>query len=397
MINDILKNHNPNDFVLININTCFNEFDLDYKIIYIRDDKQEYNDIIFKLKGNNISDKVYKQDNKITVLNYEFDKVINKIIKNNSHIIILLCYDNLKTKFDNAIESLLKNNNVDILLKVSKNIDLSYNYRKYYFNDYNLLYIYNIDNISYINELYHSKYKYELIKMFESLLGKSHLDILNKKLTDYEYYDKLKSKFSKSFNFYSSEINYKRAYSKWNIFNKYIKSKINSYIDFGGGNGDMAFIIGRQILKLEKNDIFVIDKESFVSTKWIPRDDITFYNDIDDVNKTVDLITAFHVLHHIENVELYIEKIIKKLNKNGYLILFEHNITNRLLFNLVDIQHQIYGIVFGNVNYENYFKESYSNYRSSQQWINLFKNLKLINIINLHKYDQTNCLIFIKK
>lgn len=391
MINDILKDHNPNDFVIINIDDCL-DFNLDYKIIYIRENKQEYNNLISKYDFKKISDKVHKHNNKITLLNYKFDKVIDKIIKNNSHVVILLCYDNTE-----LIDKLLVNKNVDILLKVSKDVDLDNNYRKYYFNDYNLLYISNKDNISYINELYNSKYKLELTQMFESMLGKSHLDILNDKLTDYEYYMKLKNRFNKPFNFYSSEINYKRAYSRWNAFNKFIQNKITSYIDFGGGNGDMAYIIGRQILKLDKNNVFVIDKESFVSTKYKPRDDITFYENIDNVSKTVDLITSFHVLHHIENVELYIDKIINKLNKNGYLILYEHNITDRLLFNLVDIQHQIYSIVFGNISYQNYFKESYSNYRSTPQWINLFRKLKLIKIIDFHKYDQTNCLIFIKK
>ena len=392
-MNYILNDHNPHDFVIINIDDCI-DFNLDHKIIYIIDNKKKYNKLISKYNVKKISDTVYKQDNKITILNNKFDKVIDKIIKNNSHIVILLCYDDINK---DLINKLLFNKNVDILLKVSKDIDLDNNYRKYYFNDYNLLYINNIDNITYINELYNSKYKILVIQMFESMLGKSHLDILNEKLTDYEYYMKLKNKFNKPFNFYSSEINYKRAYSRWNSFNKYIKNKINSYIDFGGGNGDMAHIIGRQILKLDKSNIYVIDKESFVSTKWKPRDDITFYENIDNVEKTVDLITSFHVLHHIENVELYIDKIINKLNKNGYLILYEHNVTDRLLFNLVDIQHQIYSIVFGNISYENYFKESYSNYRNIQQWINLFRKLKLIKIINFHKYDQTNCLIFIKK
>lgn len=393
-MNNILKDHNPHDFVIVNIDDCVLDFNLDYKIIYIRENKQEYNNLISKYEGNKISETVFKQDNRITVLNHKFDKVIDKIIKNNSHVVILLCYDNINKEL---INKLLKNKNIDILLKVSKNIDLDNDYRKYYFNNYNLLYISNKDNISYVNELYHSKYKSEVIQMFESMLGKSHLEILNEKLTDYEYYMKLKNKFNKPFNFYSSEINYKRAYSRWNSFNKYIKNKINSYIDFGGGNGDMAYIIGRQILKLDKSNVFVIDKESFVSTKWKPRDDITFYENIDNVDKSVDLITAFHVLHHIENVELYIDKIINKLNKNGYLILYEHNVTDKLLFNLVDIQHQIYSIVFGNISYQNYFKESYSNYRSIEQWIKLFRKLKLIKIINFHKYDQTNCLIFTKK
>jgi 2-polyprenyl-3-methyl-5-hydroxy-6-metoxy-1,4-benzoquinol methylase len=391
-MNNILKDHNPHDFVIVNIDDCVLDFNLDYKIIYIRENKQEYDNLISKYEGNKISETVFKQDNKITILNHKFDKVIDKIIKNNSHVVILLCYNNKE-----LINKLLKNKNIDILLKVSKNIDLEYNYRKYYFDNYNLLYISNKDNISYINELYHSKYKSEVIQMFELMLGKSHLNILNEKLTDYEYYMKLKNKFNKPFNFYSSEINYKRAYSRWNSFNKYIKNKINSYIDFGGGNGDMAHIIGRQILKLDKSNVYVIDKESFVTTKWKPRNDITFYENIDNIDKSVDLITAFHVLHHIENVEIYIDKIINKLNKNGYLILYEHNVTDRLLFNLVDIQHQIYGIVFGNVSYENYFKESFSNYRNIQQWIKLFKNLKLIKIINFDKYDQTNCLIFTKK
>jgi 2-polyprenyl-3-methyl-5-hydroxy-6-metoxy-1,4-benzoquinol methylase len=392
-MNNIFKDHNQHDFVIVNIDDYI-DFNLDYKIIYIRENKQEYNKLISKFNVKKISDTVYKQDNKITILNYEFDKVIDKIIKNNSHVVILLCYDNINKKL---INKLIFNKNVDILLKVSKDVDLDNNYRKYYFDNFNLLYISNKDKISYINELNNSKFKSELIQMFESMLGKSHINILDEKLTDYEYYMKLKNGFNKTFNFYSSEINYKRAYSRWNVFNKYIKNKINSYIDFGGGNGDMAYIIGKQILKLNKNDVFVIDKESFVSTKWKPRDDITFYENIDNVNKTVDLITSFHVLHHIENVETYVEKIINKLNKNGYLILYEHNVTDRLLFNLVDIQHQIYSIVFGNISYENYFKESYSNYRSTQQWINLFRKLKLIKIINFHKYDQTNCLIFIKK
>ena len=190
-MNNILKDHNPYDFVIVNIDDCVLDFNLDYKIIYIRENKQEYNNLISKYEGNKISETVFKQDNRITVLNYKFDKVIDKIIKNNSHVVILLCYDNINKEL---INKLLKNKNIDILLKVSKNIDLDNDYRKYYFNYFNLLYISNKDNISYINELHNSKFKSELIQMFESMLGKSHLDILNEKLTDYEYYMKLKNK-----------------------------------------------------------------------------------------------------------------------------------------------------------------------------------------------------------
>ena len=177
-MNNIIKDHNQDD--------CFLDFNLDYKIIFIRDNKQEYNNLISKFNVKKISETVYKQDNKITILNHKFDKVIDKIIKNNSHVVILLCYNNKE-----LINKLLKNKNVDILLKVSKDVDLDNNYRKYYFDNFNLLYISNKDKISYINELNNSKFKSELIQMFESMLGKSHINILDEKLTDYEYYMKL--------------------------------------------------------------------------------------------------------------------------------------------------------------------------------------------------------------
>ena len=81
-MNNILKDHNPYDFVIVNIDDCVLDFNLDYKIIYIRENKQEYNNLISKYEGKKISKTVYKQDNKITILNYKFDKIIDKIIKN---------------------------------------------------------------------------------------------------------------------------------------------------------------------------------------------------------------------------------------------------------------------------------------------------------------------------
>ncbi len=116
-----------------------------------------------------------------------------------------------------------------------------------------------------------------------------------------------------------SNIPLVRTYS--NIIRKYIPSSIHAALDFGFGNGEML----RTFRILQVRDIFGLEINDTLVTQ---ANNIGFkaYNNIADaaIEKSgqFDLITAMHVLEHIEYEELiglfdYFGKLLKP---GGYLI-----------------------------------------------------------------------------
>lgn len=195
---------------------------------------------------------------------------------------------------------------------------------------------------------------------------------------------------------YISKENYGRAYRKWKVIKPIINNMhINGLLDYGGGIGDTAFILGRKILKLEKDKTFVIDIDEFGGFKYIPRNDITFihFNDIDKLNTPVDLITISHVLHHID-YKLYpkiIELFNRILSKNGIIMLYEHDCSNKRMESIINIEHCLYDVVNSKkITYDKFVGEFYAKYLNIKQWIQVFnKYFTPVKIIELKNSDNS--------
>ena len=173
-------------------------------------------------------------------------------------------------------------------------------------------------------------------------------------------------------------------------------------MDYGGGIGDAAFILGRKILKLSKDKTFVIDIDEFAGFKYIPRDDITFvhFNDMDQLNTPVELITISHVLHHID-YKLYpkiIDMFDRILSKDGIIMLYEHDCSNKKMEAIINIEHCLYDVVNSKkINYNKFVGDFYAKYLNIKQWAKVFdKYFTPIKIIELKNAD-SSFYMFLKR
>lgn len=98
-----------------------------------------------------------------------------------------------------------------------------------------------------------------------------------------------------------------------------------SVLDFGCGNG--GFLLrAREVAK----DIAGVELEEAVKS-YLQEERIAIYKKIDDVERTFDIVTLFHVLEHIEDPCLMLNKILSKMDKGGTMIVEVPNANDALL------------------------------------------------------------------
>ena len=123
------------------------------------------------------------------------------------------------------------------------------------------------------------------------------------------------------------------------------------YLDFGCGFGAKTRLYSKE-LNIPKYNIFTTDikqwstyeqeniKHEF-NFKYILED-----GSIDYPDNTFDFITAFYVLHHIENLTHSINEIKRVLKPNGYFLILEHDNHDDYDFLLIDIEHLFYAYFY---------------------------------------------------
>jgi ubiquinone/menaquinone biosynthesis C-methylase UbiE len=199
---------------------------------------------------------------------------------------------------------------------------------------------------------------------------------LTKKATDSEI---LKSLIS-SKNYDSSK---NKQYARWKIIRESLSSssiRVKTYMDFGGGDCEGVKFIGKK-LKLQKQNCICADVDEWVEDKNLSRDEsnYTFTNvsntHIDHPDNYFDLITVFHVLHHIPNNQDTFNELVRVLKPNGIIILREHDNpkskTPEQTY-LIDVEHMLWSIVVRKNTYENYTETYYGDYKDEQYWKNRF-------------------------
>jgi hypothetical protein len=176
---------------------------------------------------------------------------------------------------------------------------------------------------------------------------------------------------------YTTKSNERRAYMKLESIKKYGSfDKIDGVLDFGGNVGDTAACFRREF-GLPKSKTFVVDVREWAGETWVPRDDITFV-DADKMASiptgSVDLITAFHTLHHINPAKF--PKIISEFNRilsdAGSIVLYEHNAQTPIDSMLINMEHIMFDIAGTKMTYAAYIKTFYSKYFSTKQWVSMF-------------------------
>ena len=262
-----------------------------------------------------------------------------------------------------------------------------------------------------IYELYNSNNKDRIIKLISKMIINSNVnkkvitDIIIENKTD----DKITNELSKinknAENLYTEEHDFRRASYKWNVIKKNMLTPIRSIVDFGGNVGNTAYFIGRKILQLPKNKTMVVDIDEWSGEKWSPRSDITFINsnEMDKIpDNSVDIITAFHVLHHINSDEYkkIINDFFRILKKTGVIVLYEHDCHDDNDASFIDVEHALYDVVASKkVKWSEFIKTFYAKYLNKNDWKSLFEKngFKLYSTLELHNLDNSFYMFFRKK
>ena len=168
---------------------------------------------------------------------------------------------------------------------------------------------------------------------------------------------------------------------------KWVKGK--EYLDFGGGDGYMAEFYGEGLFK----NIYVHDISEWAGQKRKPNPNITFIDDIKKIKTdSVDVVSAWHVLHHVSNIKTQLSQIKRVLKPNGRLIIYEHDVRNDMQYKFIEFQHRIFTMGMDAMNLKKH-KETYSKYRSKKEWEKLI-GLKVLKVINIKSSDYSYYMVF---
>lgn len=263
-------------------------------------------------------------------------------------------------------------------------------------------------NSKIIKTIFNSKWKPQLMKLFGKVLSQTNISqneieiIINNHNTDKEIIDVLVKHNKTPIDLYSEKYDRNRAIKKWKLIKSNLKGRVTSLLDMGGNVGNIAHMLGRVIMKLPKENTIVVDINDWEGQQWTPRSDITFvhYDDIKTIpDKSIDLITVFHTLHHINKKDYtdIINQYKRIITPNGIIVLYEHDCSAPEWNGIIDIEHILYDVVVSKKKkYIDYVNNYYSNYMSKSKWEKLFKlgEFKKYKEINLRNIDNSFYMFF---
>lgn len=202
---------------------------------------------------------------------------------------------------------------------------------------------------------------------------------------------------------YTAESNIESISYQWECIKTHVpKTKVKKLLDFGGNVGDKAHALG-EIFNITEKDTYVVDIDEWEGRKWKPRKDITFihYDNMKKLpKKSIDLIMAAYVLHHISPNEY--PKIAKTfdcaLSRKGYIILKEHD-ASVISDELLDLIHLLFDVVISQtMTYKHFCKTYDANYFPIKYWIGvLSKYFVPFRIPKWNKYEGSKVVIFMRK
>jgi ubiquinone/menaquinone biosynthesis C-methylase UbiE len=146
-----------------------------------------------------------------------------------------------------------------------------------------------------------------------------------------------------------------------------------SYLDIGCADGNTTAAVGK-MFKLSKANIHGADVAGWAGREVKISDDITFHP-MDDPEKipmetaSVDVVSAFMVLHHIPNLKSTLSEIRRVLKPGGIFILREHDCPNKYIRSIINLEHAIFEVGIEQASDAATFNKSYyGEYMSKLQW-----------------------------
>jgi len=123
------------------------------------------------------------------------------------------------------------------------------------------------------------------------------------------------------------------------------------YLDYGGSDGTITATISSE-LNLQKYQAFSVDVETWFGSEYPQpyKNEITYKiikpnSPLDIENESLDVITCFQVLHHVQDLDYTVRDLVRKLKKGGMFIIREHDCYNSVIRVLIDVEHSLYEVV----------------------------------------------------
>lgn len=152
---------------------------------------------------------------------------------------------------------------------------------------------------------------------------------------------------------------------------------VNSYLDFGGGDGSVSTSIAK-LFGVPKDKAFTADVN-----RWFDRshsrkfeEDVTYITLKEDQpiplpDNSIDVVTCFQVLHHVKNIDFVLSEL-NRVSKN-ILIIREHDCRNNIDRTLIDIEHSVFEMCIEESPNVKYLNDYQAWYRSEKEWIKLIE------------------------
>lgn len=170
--------------------------------------------------------------------------------------------------------------------------------------------------------------------------------------------------------------------------------RVNTYLDFGGGDGTISEGIAKW-LGVKKENAISADVAGWLSGTQVQKQlsGITF-NTIPISGKLpykdgqFDAITCFVVLHHIEKLEDRINELYRILAPGGWLLIREHDCRDNATRAIIDIYHNLFELIYNkSPNYSKVLDEYYGEYKNKEQWHFLMQDAGFEKLDNLKYSD----------
>lgn len=210
----------------------------------------------------------------------------------------------------------------------------------------------------------------------------------NKDLNDEKFLHKLRDEFKLKKNIETVKYWKIKSAKHYKWVQKWVFGQ--TYLDFGGGDGYMAEFFGKS-MGAEK--IYCVDVAEWSGQKRKPNPNIIFESDLKKIkDNSVGLISAWHVLHHIKNVEEVIDEFKRILKPNGRLVIYEHDVRGKMQDKMVEFQHRIFTMGMDTMTLKEH-KKTHTEFRSQKQWEKMI-GLKALKIFKPKTNDYSYYEIF---
>ena len=217
--------------------------------------------------------------------------------------------------------------------------------------------------------------------------------ILKHSKNDLDVFNKVNKFTRKKTDKDESEYVYGKSRFHAKIFVQFVKNnidtKINTYLDIGCGNCVITKFIGNN-LDLDDKNIYGTDIDVWDEPTWthMRPSTINFKVRKDHeipFNKKFDLISYIMVLHHIENIDETLKNTNKALNKNGYILIKEHDLFDDIDKMLTDIEHSLYMI--SKPKLDTYLKDYRAYYYNWLEWNIIMKYYGFVYVTGMPFYS----------